>query len=380
MKWTNASAGKIQAKRFNDAWGKLNWENNTFVELTGVIGQNERSSTLTNIFGSNVREDVTAVKEKIGSAYQWTVTASNAAEIIKAIEAELPALKANRPVQDKRETPEVRAERNAEFQRIDQERREKERKHNETFTALYGNGQTVTVRPGQMAITARVCYDNSDSMTDYFDRHASLSPRFALLVVPKQAETERLARQGLAAGAAVLSGFTFQWHTEKYSMGHGNYLESKEGFDLPPELIGTRNYYRGGEVTRAHWEIEFEAAYSEPKEFQAIKGYGSQPAPPASEPVTVDGVTVSENTEKDGIEIRFPSKPSAEVIDSLKAHGWRWSRFSKCWYKRASDQARKFANDLTAKAERQAQAMTDAATCSTEELEAAATIHDQLTA
>jgi hypothetical protein len=55
QKWANNGAGPIQCKRFNDVWGKLNWENKTFVELWGVIGKDVHSSTMTNLFGTTVR-------------------------------------------------------------------------------------------------------------------------------------------------------------------------------------------------------------------------------------------------------------------------------------------------------------------------------------
>ena len=57
---------------------------------------------------------------------------------------------------------------------------------------------------------------------------------------------------------------------------------------------------------------------------------------------------VSENREKNGIEIRFPSRPGDDVLANLKAHGWRWSRFSKCWYNRNSEEARTFAEEIAA--------------------------------
>ncbi len=41
---------------------------------------------------------------------------------------------------------------------------------------------------------------------------------------------------------------------------------------------------------------------------------------------------VQRNYEKNGIEIYFDKKPSEAVRDILKANGWRWSGFSKCWY------------------------------------------------
>jgi hypothetical protein len=70
--------------------------------------------------------------------------------------------------------------------------------------------------------------------------------------------------------------------------------------------------------------------------------------PPAS-PVpaaTVGGITVTLNEAKAGVEIRFPSKPAADVLARLRAHGWRWSRFSSCWYQRDTPTARTFAEEV----------------------------------
>ena len=55
---------------------------------------------------------------------------------------------------------------------------------------------------------------------------------------------------------------------------------------------------------------------------------------------------VAENPEKNGVEIYFPSIPSEEVRAQLKANGWRWSRFAKCWYNKASDETRAFALEI----------------------------------
>jgi hypothetical protein len=345
-KWQNTSAGKIQCKRFNDAWGKLKWENNTYVELSGVIGQSERRSVCSVLCGPNTREDVTAAQERIGERFAWTVTAQNVNEIIKALADELVTIEQNRPVHDERTTPDAEATRRAEFARITAEQKAKGDQTAAAFIAHYGDGEKVTVQLGQVAVVAQVCFDNSDTMSDYFERHASLSQSFVLAVVPKQAETEKLARRGVAV-SPLLSGVEFDWHTEKYSMGHGNYLESKGGFELPLGLqnIRTRN---GSGITRAHWEITFQTAYREPLTLDAFAGYGQEPQP-TTDPGNGQAVTdaaITENEEKNGIEIRFPSKPSAEVLETLKANGWRWSRFSSCWYTKRSDAARQFAASL----------------------------------
>jgi len=56
---------------------------------------------------------------------------------------------------------------------------------------------------------------------------------------------------------------------------------------------------------------------------------------------------LTENHERDGLELRFPDKPADAIRDALKAAGWRWSRFSGCWYIRRTPAARVFAEQVT---------------------------------
>ncbi len=59
------------------------------------------------------------------------------------------------------------------------------------------------------------------------------------------------------------------------------------------------------------------------------------PAP--GNPLTVaTGATIRLNEAKGGIEICFAAKPAESVIASIKADGFRWSRFNKVWYIRDS--------------------------------------------
>ncbi len=159
----------------------------------------------------------------------------------------------------------------------------------------FGNaGATVKLPAGMMAITLSLKYDNSDSMTDYFDRHASLSRDYALLVVKKQAQTERLARKALAL-VHELGILQWKWKTETYSMGHGNYLESS-GFELPADLQGIKTHYRGGDVTHAHWEIEFSVAYGKDTELPAHKNFGESSGPATGQRQSAGSVTLVETT------------------------------------------------------------------------------------
>lgn len=58
----------------------------------------------------------------------------------------------------------------------------------------------------------------------------------------------------------------------------------------------------------------------------------STPAPDETAPV--DGTYIKHNAGKDGIEIYFSGKPSDAVREGLKAKGFRWGKFNKCWYAR----------------------------------------------
>jgi len=46
--------------------------------------------------------------------------------------------------------------------------------------------------------------------------------------------------------------------------------------------------------------------------------------------------TVTRNAQRAGVEIRFQEKPPDYVRQALVGAGWRFSRFSRCWWKKAT--------------------------------------------
>ena len=49
--------------------------------------------------------------------------------------------------------------------------------------------------------------------------------------------------------------------------------------------------------------------------------------------------TYTLNAEKNGVEIRFDSKPAAEILEAIKAAGYRWSRARRLWWAKQSPKA-----------------------------------------
>jgi len=56
-------------------------------------------------------------------------------------------------------------------------------------------------------------------------------------------------------------------------------------------------------------------------------------------------VTITDNVEKNRVQIFFPGKPEEKVRTWLKQHGFRWSQYNGCWQLHRSNRARYFADE-----------------------------------
>lgn len=81
----------------------------------------------------------------------------------------------------------------------------------------------------------------------------------------------------------------------------------------------------------------------------SIASIATAPVEKAHEPVaaTVTEITVTENDERDGVEIRFPEKPNQEILNYLKSKGFRWSQRNSCWYAKRSEKTLAIAHGLS---------------------------------
>lgn len=60
----------------------------------------------------------------------------------------------------------------------------------------------------------------------------------------------------------------------------------------------------------------------------------------------VAGVTITENPSKDGVEVRFSSKPAAAILAKLKDAGFRWSKFQGLWYAKRTPRTLQVAREI----------------------------------
>ena len=119
-------------------------------------------------------------------------------------------------------------------------------------------------------------------------------------------------------------------HRENYSMGGGNYLKA-----------GCKDS-SGWKVCSYPMDCEKGTLSWGPS--AVLEDRTTPPLGAAVPPV--EGVEVSENDERDGVEIRFPGKPPEEIRTGLKIHGFRWSGRQRLWYARRSPARLKFAQEV----------------------------------
>lgn len=373
-KWTLDTTnppGKVQLGRVNKALANLRSEHYTTIEKSGIIGktdgydrESEYSTVRYCIGGENAeRADVRAAQDSIGEKYSYTVSRDNAGALVADIEAALVTLAAGRVVNDKRETQAqadariaARTAENAARQAED-DRRSQELI--DLTTAAYGEpGRTVHLSPGETGIVAVLCFDNSDPMSDYFDSHATLGVPLLVGTMRSNRETEQAARGAIRRFPGLSDEqHGWQWKTEKWSMGHGNYLTGS-GVDVDPALGATRTRYgAGGPITKGHWEIQFTRGWQKDHAFSVFRGYFDQPDPQTSTEADAAADarasggalgTVRHNAEHNGCEISFFEKPTDALRAQLQRAGfritrrppWKWyTKWSEAAYARACELA-----------------------------------------
>ena len=338
----NGKAVSIQAKKdeFDAIADELKRPLNLthhFRQLYGVIGEKEQSSFLWSPFTQHPLTDEEGYKTALAAYLSslpdfQTLTVETAKPFIQQARE---ICKKHMPIEDIRETKEQVLFRQATVV-ANQHERDLEAA---AWRAKWCKPEEIAIPEGMMAVYLEINFNDSDTMTDYFCAHHGLGPNMLLAIVPKQAEKQALARRVLES-YPELAKLSWEWHTEVYSMGHGNYLES--------EVFGTekQNAYDGRTEVSIWYEIQFNS-YS--RSMLAYNDYpGTQPTSPAPVPSgeKVDGVTICHNEEHNGIEVVFPAKPETSVLEGLKSLGFRWSRPQNLWYARYSEELLKQVKNL----------------------------------
>jgi len=331
--WTNIDVGPRKIKPIGQLIKDIRWAAKATVELSNhlegdVVVDKQDDYCRMMLVGGPVNEEVMQSLDNIYGLFNGQITLATYDSLQENLEKCLKYAKDNPLISDVRKTKEELIEhRNAIKASMDSQK-----KQQEEF-----DSNSIEIPEGCMPIYLNKVYDDSDGMTDYYSPHASYGDDLLLAYTKTTRETEALARKVVGA-IPSLQGLTFAWHTEKWSGGHGNYLTTGYGIEKA-DVHGQEKYIA--------YEICFGYRRKMIPHFEYvgnIDGIGIQ----TTAPTKVDGISITENDEKDGIEIRFPAKPDQTILAKLKEKGFRWSNFNKCWYIKRTEDNKQFAQGLMA--------------------------------
>lgn len=405
-KWQAREIGPRQLKAVNEAISRYNWEAKTITELTDH-GQHD----VTPMFTGPVNPQAGPMMEVIKEQFACTITGDNHKDIILAVLAAQAKLKETRIVKDCRTTSEER-ERRALARKEADEKEAVKNAHLATLTHheyglaetsravktvlstlyphtkfsvrsdSYSGGSSIVaswidgplelqVRP-VLSVFERTWFDGTDDSTHHiqvgewnghlFDFtggscRGSRSVSVELLIdcckrFTRETELEApvIHIRGYLERGTGPCGF----HYFPPRVGEPDCIAiSTTGTDTAADVVGQMSHHTSKEEPTIPYNVEHWQDEANPDGavdavvFRILLG---EVKPPATSQaiISTDGITISENEERNGVELRFATKPHSAVLNTLKAAGWRWSRYSGCWYAKRTPEALAFAQSIAA--------------------------------
>lgn len=346
-KWQPAAGlGPRMAKQFNEAASKVKWAAQSRRTLRGVIGRPETEKlddyNHTVLCGGQFHAEYVTRMNAIHEKHGGTLSPANYKEIVADLMELAAHFNANPTINDERITIEEHEKREAASKQY--EEKENVRRAEQEARKIDLETKVLAKKPAWAGALVVAYYeeDACDPQTDYF---ATTRKRALILGFRSGSREDFKQLRALAAKQPETADLDCDEaeHRDNYSMGRGNYLK----------LAG--RYSTGWYVKSVPFTgYSFDSITHFPFEVRIPEQ--SEPTATAAPTTGANGITVSLNAEKQGVEIRFPSKPAPEVLERVKANGFRWSRFSGCWYAKDLPSKRAFAYELAGQAQPTAQA------------------------
>lgn len=369
-KWSANGAGPRQVNAVNKALSSMRWAGKGRVEVTGVIGGEEHRCILTPMCTGGQSEFAAKAWDTLGETYNWTITADNAATIVKMAEALVLEIEKNAPIDDKRITPEQDAENKRQWAERDAQQ----------SAAATKRAEEVAKIKADLFAKYPWANDVAHKGLSHYAQAAANIKRELSTAFP--GITFSVKSEGYSMGNGVNIGWTLGPTTEqvkaisdKYQEGNFNGMEDIYEYDHSAmssavgAVLGSAKYvsenrhYPEGlfdrikadiaavftadeqQIERTANQTLARTAFLPGEQYERIEwpAHANDPEivkthtttrPPRS---PTDGAAGwDRNDEHDGIEVRFPQRPDENVLNELRGAGFHWHRRGKYWY--AKDQ------------------------------------------
>lgn len=394
LRW-KATCGPRQAKEFEKALSDIRMEGRTYIERTG-LKSNPHESQLTQLFG-NVRPGVNVALQKIFDGCNGEITAENVRELIAQIQQAKAELVASRPVHDLTKTEEEQGaearELEAQRQELADASRQREADIQKHVAEVRGNysfvesrrqgesdhawvGRTIRADlalafPGT-TFSVRTDYNSANIGWEMGPRESRVKEllgkyeRWSYRYSEDGPETPELREKRIKHEAVnrIVGGLTYVFLHRRNPEGLVEQVARElcvmkqipfedlrqkglvEGEapgdnlgDWAHRLIHKTDFPPRGEILRAEPDPECtDCSCFWKLVFKFVPQLPPASPMPASSPGP-NGVVIRRNLAMEGLEIAFKSKPDRELINRIKALGFKWSGRNTCWYRKFSPES-----------------------------------------
>jgi predicted RNA methylase len=338
-KWTNVSAGPRQVKDLMQAVSALQMEGRTRNELYGVVGGNEHSSAVVDMFGP-VRDEVSALDEEIRERYGYLLTKDNIRAVTADYAAALPRAAQSRLVQDNRRS----AEEDAKLTAVREAQTAEREAAQSASAALLAQVMSKAPAGAKALIYAELHQDVSDPQTDYFGTRVTRTVAIGFRTSSREDFKALRAAAGSFPETAGMAADPDAEHRDNHSMGAGNYLSdhgwagSGSGWlvrsrDIPCTYLSLTEdavpepQAAPAPVSGPRRDYEVVPGFS-PVTYGDLRSSGVKPA--RAKAVSTSVLDVLATAETDGRSLKIGARLDREtyvkVADVLKAAGGKWNR------------------------------------------------------
>ena len=340
-------------------------------ELTGVVDQDERQSTLYSPFSAPVDlADEAGFQQEMAQLLESLpirITYQNWPQILQTIQ---DIFERHVPVYDYRETPDEHAEKLQ--QREEQRQQQDARRQAEAEQYQAAKEQAIQNHPHLQPLT-----DGDNKKTTWAAGAANIRTELKQ-VFPGQkfSVTSESFSMGNAINITWTDGPTrkeVEAITNKYQQGRFDGMVDSYSYNdnVFHTVFGGAKYvsadreisratrqtvaaglgYDLDEITNAHGQIADQDIERNINERIFNTSFYQAPAEnthQADEAAADDdgNVEIRTNPDKNGIEIRFSAKPYDGILAILRAHGYRWHRKRKFWYAQQNEKTWAAARDI----------------------------------
>lgn len=152
--------------------------------------------------------------------------------------------------------------------------------------------------------------------------------------IPEDEQAKHIMQSYMICAEVYCNEYDYSLIIDPEGYDYARYVAIVGNYNPEPEKQGNKEEENTIDIEYVDATENTEALVMSASDFQTVSN--------------TDVPVISFNEEKNGIELKYEGKPSQSVIDDMKAHGFRWSKFNRVWWSKQTEKSMSYVNSLQA--------------------------------